>query len=552
MLFSFKTISRSENKKAHTFLLILVFLGIFFRLYQYFYNHSLWMDETYLSISLFKKSYYELATTSLLKQQKAPLGFLWLIKLFINLFGNSEYILRLVSLISGIATLFIFIPVAKFFLNYWGVLVAVGILALAPAFVHHSVEVKQYGTELFATVLLLYFYIKYREKNTLLSRIVWALVGAITLWFSYAAIFVAAGIAVGLSLEFLIIKNWRFFYCNAAVFLVWMLSFLLNYVFIIHAHAESPWTKYWFDAYHTFMPFPPKNIADLIWFPLTIYRMFDYPLGLLWNFMPNFSNKILAVLIKMPFIPIIALLSGIYALIKGKREYLMVFSFSILFTFFASGLKFYPLVERFWVFIAPIFLIIIGSSVDFVAAQFKSKSFTLLAAMLIIFSPLVQSTIYVIHPTEFFLHKRSFHREAFNYINNHFQAGDVVYVYWNDLAALQVYEMINKYKFKAIEGTDVRNRSNNYDDYYKKLKPDFKKLEGKRVWLMVNTYFVSDIGDLVDEPIWYYRDSETPPKHLICQFSKMGKKIAQFRSADVDVFLFDLNKERILKPIQEK
>ncbi|MBC7418368.1 MAG: hypothetical protein H7325_09455, partial [Pedobacter sp.] len=445
-----------------------------------------------------------------------------------------------------------FIPVAKFFLNYWGVLVAVGILALAPAFVHHSVEVKQYGTELFATVLLLYFYIKYREKNTLLSKIVWALIGAIILWFSYAAIFVAAGIAFGLSLTFLIAKNWRLFFSNAAVFSVWMLSFLLNYVFVIHAHAESPWTKYWFDAYHTFMPFPPKDISDLIWFPLTIYRMFDYPLGLLWNFMPNFSSKTLAVLTKMPFIPIAALLIGIYALIKGKKEYLMVFSFTILLTFIASGLKLYPLVERFWVFIAPIFLIIIGLSVDFVAVRFKSKSFVFVAAMLLIFSPLVQSTIYVIHPTEFFLHKRSFHREAFSYINNHFKAGDVVYVYWNDLAALHVYEIINKYKFKAIEGTDVRNLSNNYGDYYRKLEPDFKKLEGKRVWLMVNTHFVSDIGDLVDEPVWYYRDSKTPPEHLIEQFSKMGKKMAQFRSADVDVFLFDLRERQSINPTEER
>ncbi|MET4082393.1 4-amino-4-deoxy-L-arabinose transferase-like glycosyltransferase [Pedobacter sp. UYP30] len=542
MLFTFKDIFRSENKKEHFFLLVLVFLGIFFRLYQYFYNHSLWLDETYLSISLFKKSYYELAATSLLKQQKAPLGFLWLVKSFITLFGNSEYTLRLVSLISGIATLFIFIPVAKFFLNYWGILTAVGILALAPAFVHHSVEVKQYGTEMFCTVLLLYFYIKYRDRKRLMAKVAWGAFGAIILWFSYAAVFIAAGIAVGLSLELLIAKNWRLFFSNAVVFLVWMISFLLNYVFVIHAHAESPWTKYWFDAYHTFMPFPPKSISDLTWFPLTVYRMFDYPLGLLWNFMPNFSNKIVAVLIKMSLIPIAALLLGVYALIKGKREYLLIFSFSILLTFIASGLKLYPLVERFWVFIAPIFLIIIGLSVDFIARRVKFRFLAIAFAMLLIFSPLVQSAIYVVQPTEFFLHKRSFHREAFNYINTHFKPGDVVYVYWNDLAALHVYEIMDNYKFKAIEGIDVRNSSKNYEDYYRNLSPDFRKLANKRVWVMVNTYFVSDIGDLVDEPTWYYRDSKTPPEHLIEQFSKMGKRLAAFQSADVDVFLFDLRK----------
>lgn len=540
MSFTFKNPYVADSKKGELVLLVLVLLGVFFRLYQYFYDHSLWLDETYLSISLFKKSYYELATSALLKQQKAPLGFLWLLKFFISIFGNSEYALRLVSLISGIATLFIFVPVAKFFLNYWGVLVAVGILSVAPAFVHHSVEVKQYGTELFCTVLLLYFYIRYRHTKTLMAKAAWAVIGAIILWFSFAAVFVAAGIAVGLSIESLLAKNWRLFFINALVFAIWMVSFLTNYFFVIRAHAESPWTQYWFDAYHNFMPFPPKNVSDLIWFPLSIYRMFDYPLGLLWNFMPNHSNKIATVLIKMPFIPIAAFVLGIYALIKGKREYLLIFTCSIVLTFIASGVKLYPLTERFWVFIAPIFLIILGLAVDYIAKTVKFKALPLIAALLLFFAPFVQSAIYVVHPTEFFLHKRSFHREAFDYINNHFKPGDVVYVYWNDLAALRVYELMKNYKFKAIEGIDVRNSSSNYNDYYKNLEPDFNKLKGKRVWVMFNTYFVTDIGDLVDQPAWYYRDSKTPPEHLIEQFSKMGKELSSFRSADVDVFLYDL------------
>ncbi len=530
----------SQEGNQNMYLYILLLLGVFFRLYQYFYDHSLWLDETYLSISLFKKDYLDLASTSLLKQQKAPLGFLWLVKLSINVLGKTEYALRLISLVSGIATLFVFMPVAKFFLKAWGAITAFGVLCLAPAFVHHSVEVKQYGVELFCSVLLLYAYIKLRKNKSITSLILWSFIGAVTLWFSFSAVFIAAGIAAGVSLDSFFSKNWPLLFKNVLVFLIWMVSFLINYICIIHAHAESPWTKYWFDAYHTFMPLPPNNVADFKWFPLTIYRMFDYPLGLLWNFMPDSSNKLVVVLTKMPFIPIAALVFGIYQQAKGKREYFLVFGFSILLTFIASGLKLYPLVERFWVFIAPIFLLVMGLSVDFLAQGFKPKSVPIIAALLLIFSPLVQSTNYVLHPKEFFLHKRSFHREAFNYVNQQFKPGDVFYVYWNDLAALRVYEMMSKYKFKAIEGIDVRNQSKSYADYYKNLQPDFSKLTGKRVWVMFNTYFVSDIGDLVDEPAWYYLDSKKPTQHLIEQFSKMGKKLAAFKSADVDVYLFDL------------
>ena len=139
-------------------------LGVFLRIYHYIDNRSLWIDEVYLASSLIKMNFLELATPPLDYEQKAPIGFLWMVRLAIMAFGNGEMALRLVPLIAGIASLFIFRLVARFFLSPIGVAVALGILAFAPPLIYHSVEVKQYITGLLAATLALYLYTRYSRR----------------------------------------------------------------------------------------------------------------------------------------------------------------------------------------------------------------------------------------------------------------------------------------------------------------------------------------------------------------------------------------------------
>src|SRR5216684_7540728 len=90
-------------------------LGILFRLRQYLFDRSLWLDEADLVLNVIHRSPSELLKP-LDYHQGAPLGFLMLEKSAVLGFGNDEMALRLVPFLSGILALILFASVAWRFL----------------------------------------------------------------------------------------------------------------------------------------------------------------------------------------------------------------------------------------------------------------------------------------------------------------------------------------------------------------------------------------------------------------------------------------------------
>lgn len=487
------------------------------------------MDEIYLSSSLIRMDYMELATQPLDYQQKAPIGFLWAVRFFVGIFGTGEMALRLFSLICGVLSLFLFIPICRYFTNEKGTVLGLGILAFAAPLVFHAVEVKQYQSEMLATLLILYSYIKYQHKFNYIDLLLWGLLGALVLWFSYAAIFILAGLATGLSIYRIIKKDWRLFFRQCIPFLIWFLSFGINYLYFTHRHAESKWIVYWFDYYRNFMPMPPQSIEDLKWYAINLYRLFDYPLGFLWQM------KWLVLL------PLTLLFLGLAVLFKRLQDFL-VLCFPFLFMLLASGLKLYPLTERFWVFISPILILFIVNGYLWVMDRFHNQGLKIAFTLLLCSGLFVNSMKYVLQPKEFLGHKRSFQREALSEVAEKFQDGDVVYIYWNDLPGYKVYKQIQSLHFKAIEGKDYRHVSSNYDSYLNHLKSDFEQFKGKRrVWFIYNDYYRTDIGDGIDQPSWYYEKGADPSSKLLQYFSTIGKQQEVYDSFDVKISLITLN-----------
>ncbi|PWS29211.1 hypothetical protein DHW03_05150 [Pedobacter yonginense] len=530
--FSFNT------KKQNTLLFAILLLGIGIRFFHFFDNRSLWMDEVYLSTSIVKLNLHDLITQPLYYQQKAPIGFLILVKLCTSLFGNNEMALRTIPLLSGLLSLLFFIPVSKFYLNNRASLLALAILSLSPALIYHSVEIKQYSTELLGTVLCLWLMIKFRERTQKKSIFLWGLYGACIIWFSYSSIFILAGIGIGLSIKYLLQKNWNLFLLNLIPSFIWILSFGLNYLLFTHKHAESEWIAYWFRAYDNFMPFPPNSISDLKWFLMNFYRMIDYPLGLLWNFNSLSKHQIVNVILKMPFLPIAFLILGFFVFFKKNKYDIIILSIAILLMFLASGLELYPLTERFWVFISPLFIIILAKGFEAFTNRYQAKTLITALFCLILVGPVSQSFAFTINPDLFYIHKKSYQREALFYINNHYEKGDAVYVYWNNLPGYKLYKEMYSFKFKAIEGHDFRNKSGDFDGYLENLKPDFEKFAANpRVWIVFNTHFLTDIGDKIDEPKWYYNRKDAAQTILLRRFSKNYFVIKKFSKKDLSIYL---------------
>src|SRR3990172_8968599 len=75
----------------------IVLLGIILRLRQYLVDRSFWADEASLAVNIADRNYSELLGL-LDYQQAAPVGFLYVEKTLITVFGNHDYVLRLFPL----------------------------------------------------------------------------------------------------------------------------------------------------------------------------------------------------------------------------------------------------------------------------------------------------------------------------------------------------------------------------------------------------------------------------------------------------------------------
>lgn len=534
-----------DKSNLQTLLWIILGIGIFLRLFHFFDNRSLWTDEIYLANSLIRLDFLSLATGPLEYEQKAPIGFLWLSRLAVLTFGMGEQALRLFPLICSFLSLFLFIPVARYFLKPLGVLIAMVILAMAPPLVFHAVEAKQYSTELLATILLLYLYIHYHRKRDLKSRLTWGLLGATVILFSLSSVFVMAGLATAVSLHYLIRKDWNAFFRTLLPFSIWFGAFAAYYIIFLSKNADAKWLFLWFKIRGAFMPLPPTSVADAKWFVHVIYDFQRYPLGLMWSDLTH-DNQLIRVLMRMPLLPLLFLALGIYALGKENLKHCMMLVFPLLITMLASGIKLYPFYERLIIFLAPLVMILIayGCVWAFNKAESYGKIRYVLPALLLA-APVVSSAKQLINTKYFGDYKRSQQRSAFIYVNERFQPKDEVYVNWNSLHSYRYYKPAYNLQYKAIMGEDPRFISNNYNEYFANLQPQLKALDGKkRVWLIYHRRVWLKIGDYDEQPAWYFKENAPGGGDLLYKkFKAMGKEIDSYQTGEFNVSLFDLSEE---------
>ena len=99
-------------------------------------------------------------------------------------------------------------------------------LALSAPCIYHASEAKQYSTELFAAVLALLFYTRYSAARHVGSFVVWGLLGALLLAFSFSVIFVLVSMAFVVCINLALKKQWNRLLALVA-FSVWAVGFAL-------------------------------------------------------------------------------------------------------------------------------------------------------------------------------------------------------------------------------------------------------------------------------------------------------------------------------------
>jgi len=203
----------------------LLLVGAGLRLWQYFANASLWIDEIALAENVLRRPLSALLRQPLALDQVAPPGFLALAKASTAVFGGTEMALRLVPLASGLLALALFPRLARRFQPAWVSVFATALFALSPTLVRYSAEFKPYSTDVAAAVALTLIAFGLRDSDASAGRFLrGALLGGAAVWFSQTAVFMVAGLGASLVVLALTGRPRRLSPRLVAVLAVWAAS----------------------------------------------------------------------------------------------------------------------------------------------------------------------------------------------------------------------------------------------------------------------------------------------------------------------------------------
>lgn len=253
-----------------------VVVGIGLRLVRYAMNMPIWGDEATLGMNIVTRSYSELLRP-LDDTQVAPIGFLWAERAMYSRFGMSEYSMRLLPAVSGMATVPMFALWARRMVGTRAALIATAILAVGNYSVRYAVELKPYGFDLFATLLILLpatLFITRGQSRWLVCLIVLA---PLACALSFPVVFVAGGIALGLLASAPRMR--REALTLSVVYGVVLIAAFLLITWRVggaqYQHVVVGMTSHWAAA------FPPANPLRFLWWAIVIHtgNLFEYPFG---------------------------------------------------------------------------------------------------------------------------------------------------------------------------------------------------------------------------------------------------------------------------------
>lgn len=507
---------------------VAIAVGVALRCVQYFLNRSLWIDEAFLALNILDRTFLELLKP-LDYNQGAPVGFLVVEKLAVQMFGSSEYSLRLFPFVAGVAAIFLFYRVAKRTLQLPAVVVAVGLFALCDRLIYYSAEVKQYSSDV-AISLLIYLLAIELERPSVLKLIVFAGFGAIAVWFSHPSVFVLAGTGSCLLIFAWLKQQWRTVVQYVFVFITWAISFAAFYFISIRPLSNNEALQQsWGEGHNSFVPLP-VSLTNLRWLFDKFFEIFDYPVG-----------------IHLTGIAALAFIVGCASLIGKRRFYLL--TSPILFTVVASVLRQYPFKGQLLLFIVPVIVIIIAEGTLRIFRTQSNQLVGVTVVALLFAYPLYYAASNIKDPRSFatveYQRVREDIKPVLNYVEDNFQADDVLYLYYASQYAFKYY--LDRYSFNyESEQAVVSEATTDWfaptlsssphlivgsyaRDDWKIFEEDLKKLRGHdRVWVIFSHAYDRRSG-LDEEDVFVYL------------LDRLGTQMDSFTETEASAYLYDFS-----------
>lgn len=504
-------IERTGSYSFSRFEWTIIACGALLRLTQYLFNRSLWFDESMLALNILNRTFAQLLKP-LDYNQGAPLGFLMVERAAVQVFGSSEYGLRLFPFLCGIVSLVLFCRLAKLSVSAKAVPIALGLFATLIPLIYYSSEAKQYSCDVAIALCLWSAAILYQYHRLTSGDIyVFGLLGVVSIWFSHSSVFVLLGVGMSLASFSLVEKGWARLGRLLIAFSFWALSFAACYVVSLrHLSTNETLLNYWSFS------FPPSHlfsVAAVEWFVTTSFGIFQVPVGLELSGLAAF-----------------AFLVGFISMSSNNKQTLLILTSPILVTLVSAVFHKYPFSGRLLLFIVPGLLLVVAEGAEQIWQKTKDGGSMIGACLigLLFLYPVLFSSYHFIRPS-----RREEIKPVMNYIKEHQRAGDMLYVHHGAIPAFRYYAP--RFGLSSMRWVPGTFSEDNWERYEKDLD---QFPSPSRVWVLFS-HSESRTGVDEERVFLYFLD-------------RRGKRIDYFKSVGATAYLYELGQPNIASVVSER
>lgn len=348
---------------------VAIAVGIALRAIEFWRDRPLWLDEAMLALNIASRPFGELGRR-LDYDQTAPLLYLWAERLAVTLGGVSERTLRLLPFVAGVALLPAVWFVARRLANPAAAAVATVLAALSLSLVSFSAEAKQYGVDPAATLVAVWL-----AANVVAApddRRAWTRLGVggvVCLLVSHPALFTLGGATAALALDPRVRRSGRWRPRVVVLAMVWAAAFAVLYFAMYRATAESAYMQRFWAG--TFLDPRAADFGSRV-------DMFATAI---------FAAPTLAGMVSVPVAALaLAWIGGVWAMWRENRFASTVVAVPVLLAIGASAIGKYPVVDRLFLFAAPLTMLayacLVARALGLVPARARSASLAAACAAL--------------------------------------------------------------------------------------------------------------------------------------------------------------------------
>lgn len=476
------------------FFLIITVLGAGTAVFMNTVNRDLWLDESSMAYSFSQRSLLNLCTSQFEYHQPAPVGWLYICKIFTIIFGNRENVLRITSLLAFIGILILLAVLAR--INHLEFFMAPSAFAAnMPYLLMYSNVFKPYISDGFFVLLTILLFWLFLQKKISLPWL--AVIWSILLWFSNPTAFIEGGLIISCCLFALSKRDFKRIRDMMIVGVSILTSFGIYYFLWLRYNATSDYMQdYWEGNKFPLLLFSKENIKTAGNLIHNIFLRFD----------------------PLEYIFILLFILGLISAVLFKDELLCGIGFGILLTLAASAFGMYPIQDRLCCFFYPLAILTVFVTIHRI--NMPGWKETLLLGLFCLLTVAFENGIlhYSIRDNVYW--KGEEISPQIEYIRTHLSENDLIYVNFDAMKAWQYKEGYGNTSFIYEDNVILGTKRNPKEDEVKAV------IERNRSYIVTSHAYGTDLvkkyerfWNALDDAgyLWMVQDKYETPLFCFCK-----------------------------------